>query len=203
MIARAATAGVIAVSLSALAGCVSRASVIEASCAPVRGALAAGAHADGLAGEFQLTLVATTGPRSGHAVSGHLWLELYGGAVTYPTPAAGQPGSDAVYPLHGRAEIRPDLVGATVPGDIRSSDGSQPGVLVIEWDQPASTPSREITLRFGSLANLPGNRPIDGAYAALFLVSISSERFAGRWESGVSGMTAGGYFCAERTSVRQ
>jgi len=157
-------------------------------CVAVEGSLPAGTRADGLAGEFRLTLVATRGPRAGRSASGALHLRRNDGRAG-PAPAAG-----VRYPLYGGAGLSPDSVGAIAPGDVRSMEAARPGVLVIE--SPGS-----LTLRFGAEVNGGGPPRFDGAHLALFPATLSADRFAGRWDSGTAEQRAGGYFCAVRVGV--
>jgi hypothetical protein len=165
-----------------------------AECAPVEGTLAADARADALAGEFRLTLVAARGPRAGESESGRLTLRPFGGRPVPVPPAAG-----TRYPLYGGTDVAVDAVGAVTPGEVGPDDAARPGVLVMEWsrtDAPAG--SRQITLRLGADANQGSLLRFDGAYLALSVTSISTDGFAGTWESGAGEPQAGGYFCAVR-----
>ena len=164
-------------------------------CAPAAGALMDRGRAEGLAGEYRLTLVASRGPRAGRSASGRLVLRRFAGA-TVAVPAS--PG--ARYPLYGGATLPLDSVGAVAPGDVGAADPSRPGVLVMEWRRTTPPPpGDQITLRFGADANGRGPDRFDGAHLALSVAASSARRFAGSWESGVpGGPQAGGYFCAER-----
>ena len=55
-----------------------------------------------------------------------------------------------------------------------------------------------LSFRFGADANRGGDPRFDGSHLALFPVTISADRFAGRWDSGTSEQRASGYFCAVR-----
>lgn len=164
------------------------------ACAPVDGELPAGARADGLAGAFRLTLVATEGPRAWQSASGTLRLEPFG-ARPLPVPAA----AGARYPLFGGTDVDLDAVGAVAPGAVERADAARPGVLVMEWSRPdAPAGTREITLRLGADANHGDRVRFDGAFTALTVASLSADGFAGRWRSGGGDHQAAGYFCAER-----
>jgi hypothetical protein len=163
----------------------------DVPCTAVEGSLPADATADGLAGEFRLTLVATRGARAGASTSGMLHLRRNGGGAG-PAPAPG-----VRYPLYGGAEVAIDSVGAVAPGDVRSQAAAGPGVLVLEWRR-AGSERTEITLRFGADANGGGLPRFDGAHLALSPVTLSADGFAGRWDSGAAEQQAGGYFCAVR-----
>jgi hypothetical protein len=155
----------------------------------VQGELAAGSRADVLAGEFRLSLTATSGVRSGSSAAGTLRLRPFGNR---PPPIA--PAERVRYPLYGSTDLGPASVGAVTPGDAGRDDPAGPGVLAIEWERSGAP---AITLRLGADANRAGPPRFDGASMALFVTSISPERFAGRWESGGE-QRAGGYFCADR-----
>ena len=155
----------------------------------MQGELAAGSRADALAGEFQLSLTATSGPRSGSSASGMLRLRPFGNR---PPPIA--PAERVRYPLYGATDLAPASVGAVTPGDAGRDDPAGPGVLAMEWERSGA---QAITLRLGADANRAGPSRFDGASLALFVTSITPERFAGRWESGGE-QRAGGYFCADR-----
>jgi hypothetical protein len=160
----------------------------DVPCAPVERSLAAGSHADGMAGDFRLTLVATRGTHTGQSVSGRLRLRAVG-----PQPAPVDPATSVRYPLYGSAVIALDSVGATPSGDIGAMDAARPGVLVIES-------STDIVVRFGADGNSRTAQAFDGAYMALFVTALSPTRFAGRWNSGrgaVPSQESGGHFCAE------
>jgi hypothetical protein len=155
----------------------------------VHGELAAGSRADALAGEFHLSLTATSGPRAGSSAAATLRLRPFGNRPS-PMPPAERVG----YPLYGATDLAPASVGAVAPGDLGRDDPAGPGVLAMEWERSGA---QAITLRLGADANRAGPSRFDGASLALFVTSITPERFAGRWESGGE-QRAGGYFCADR-----
>lgn len=163
-----------------------------AACTPVAGALPAGAHADGLAGEFRLTLTA----QSGRSATGTLRLQPFG---TRPAPV---PASAGVrYPLFGGTDVDLEAVGAVAPGAVDRADAARPGVLVMEMARPgAPAGSNDIMLRLGADANQPGPPRFDGAFTSLTVTSMTADRFAGRWESGGGEHRASGYFCADRVA---
>lgn len=169
------------------------ASMAPPTCEPVAGELAAGVRSDALAGTYELTLVATSGPRSGEAVSGSLRLRPYG---TRPAPLAA-PG--VRYPLFGEADVDLTSVGAVAPGALGSDDPQAPGVLVLEWPRagaPAGT--NEVVLRLGAEGNREERLRFDGTSMALFVDRVDEDRFAGRWRSGAGEELAAGHFCARR-----
>jgi hypothetical protein len=169
----------------------------DVACAPVEGELAAGARAEPLAGEFRLTLAAVSGPRAGSSATGRLRLHSFGSRPA-PVPAT----AGVSHPLYGATDLRLADVGAAAPGAATRDDPAAPGVLVIEW-QRSGTPSRnEITLRLGADANHGDHVRFDGSHMALFVTSLSPERFTGRWRSGGGDQQAEGHFCAERSQRR-
>jgi hypothetical protein len=166
-------------------------------CAPVEGELAAGAQAEPLQGEFRLSLTAVSGPRAGSSAAGMLRLHSFG---TRPAPVPATAGVS--HPLYGATDVRLAEVGAAAHGDATRDDPAAPGVLVIEWQRSGPPAKNEITLRLGADANRGGEVRFDGAHMALFVTSLSPERFTGRWRSGGGDQQAEGYFCAERTARR-
>jgi hypothetical protein len=178
------------------ASCGGRPAAVEpVPCAPTAGQLPEGGRADGLAGEYRLTLVATRGARAGKSASGRLVLRPFEG-----TARPVQPVGATRYPLYGGATLALDSIGAVAPGDISRADAARPGVLVMEWRRATPPPpSDQITLRFGADANAGGPDRFDGTHLALHLAATSATRFAGIWDSGGGEvLQAGGYFCAER-----
>jgi hypothetical protein len=161
-----------------------------AECLPVEGTLPPGARGDELAGDFHLTLVATSGTHAAGATTGTLRLR--------PNASpAGQP--DVRYPLYGGADVELADVGAIAPGATEAMDPAAPGVRVIVWRNPDSPPDQyEIVLRLGAEGNRDDRLRFDGATMALFVESIGDGGFAGRWRSGLEERQAEGYFCAER-----
>lgn len=194
---RAALALSLAASLAAACGGrVPGASLAPPSCEPVPGELAAGVQADALAGSWELTLVATSGPRLGDTVSGSLRLRPYG---TRPAPLS-IPG--VRYPLFGTADVDLAAVGAVAPGELGSDDPQAPGVLVLEWPRPgASAGTNEVVLRLGAEGNREERLRFDGTSMALFVDRVDEDRFAGRWRSGAGEELAAGHFCARRTGA--
>lgn len=181
--------GLLALAAWGPSACQRRAPAPAQPCAEVQGSLPADARADGLEGEFRLTLVATRGPRTGASATGTLHLRR-NGVGAGPAPAA-----EVRYPLFGAAALAADSVGAAAPGDIGSRDAARPGVLVIEERRAGGT---RITLRLGAEANRGDVVRFDGAYLTLSPAAITADGFAGRWNSGVGAQTASGYFCAAR-----
>ena len=133
----------------------------------------------GLAGEYTVRLIATSGEKRGRQ-------------RRRPARAAGAgqrlPDSmdrwtarwtrRSAFRSIGTAEVNFAAVGATIPGDPGSSDPSSPGVLVIE--RPGG-----VMLRLGSDANRRGVRRFDGGYMVLQVQQVSDSGFAGTWRSAV------------------
>jgi hypothetical protein len=159
-------------------------------CTATQGELAAGARAAALAGEYRLSLVATSGARAGSTAAGALRLRGFG-AARPPVPAA----AGASFPLFGGTTVPLAEVGAIAPGDVARDDAAAPGVLAIESEQGGR---RDILLRLGVDANQNTPPRFDGSRMVLFVTSVAPTRFAGRWESGGGNVRSGGHFCADR-----
>jgi hypothetical protein len=167
------------------------------NCSPVASVLPAGSSGEGIGGEYQLRLVATSGTKVGSTVDGTLRLQPHTGELRYRSrPAA---DSSVVHPLYGAAELDLGAVDAVQVGSIGSTDPSAPGVLVIERHERAGqTPRAEITLRLGSEANRRDRQRVDGGYTALRVQELSQSGFSGTWASGILRERSAGYFCAVR-----
>ena len=172
------------------------------ACLPVaQKQLAAGVHAEALAGQFRLTLVAADGPRAGASVGGDLALTATDSANRVVKMPGTSPRTDAERPLLGTAAIALEDVGAVRVGDLASSDPSRPGVVVLERRKTLATDSLlEITLRFGSEANATDVQRFDGGFTALYVQDAHAGGFRGTWSSGVRSPTARGHFCAVRVT---
>jgi hypothetical protein len=168
-------------------------------CAPVSAALPATTSAEGLAGEYRLNLVASSGPRKGSAAEGTLHLEPQDSSRRYRMGLAGRVDSTIVHPLLGSTDLDLNAVDAISVGRTDSRNPERPGVLVIERHaRPGRTPQSEITMRLGSDANRSGQTRFDGGYTALRVRKVGPQGFAGSWSSGVTGERAAGFFCAVR-----
>ena len=97
--------------------------------------------------------------------------------------------------LSGTADIDLAQVGAQPMDGLDSDDPAAPGVLVLEGP---TTAGPSIVVRFGSTANRQDNTPFDGPYAALQVLVVEGDRFAGEWRSGTGNEQVDGYFCARR-----
>jgi hypothetical protein len=174
------------------------------ACSPVPAALPATGSADGLAGEYRLSLVASSGPRKDGAVEGALWLEPQDSSRRYRTGLGGRVDSTILHPLRGGTDVDLSRVYAVSVGRTDSRDPEQPGVLVIERHaRSGKAPQTEITMRLGSDANRAGQVRFDGGYTALRVRKVGPAGFAGSWASGLTGERAGGYFCATRVKSRK
>jgi len=161
-------------------------------CTPVESA-AATVSADGLAGEYNLKLVATSGAKRGTTAAGPLTLMPHDSAYRSLESAGGSSDTTFTLPLYGTTELDFASVGAVAPGDPVSSDPASPGVLVMEG-------AGRVMLRMGSEANRRGVRRFDGGYTALQVQQVTDTGFAGTWRSGVGLEESGGHFCADRAT---
>lgn len=169
--------------LAAAAGaCASLRGIAATECARVEAALEPGASLEPLAGDFALTLVATSGPRRGESVAGGLRLR------------AAPPGRSAV--LVGTTAIALDSVGALRLGDAEATDPGAPGVAVYEFRSAGGAPT--VTVRIGSQTTSESVERYDGGYTVLRVRRITPGGFYGRWESGLGVRDWGGHFCAVR-----
>lgn len=163
-------------------------------CGPTPGRLAAADSAARMAGEFALTLTATSGTAAGRTVTGRLSL--------VPQDSAWLQAEGSTEPLRGTADIAIDSVGATRMGDLGATDPAAPGIGVYEQRAPG-TGAPTVVVRVGSGSNSRGPSPIDAGHMTMFVSRITAEGFAGGWSSS-AGSTfpprrAAGYFCAVRT----
>jgi hypothetical protein len=187
--------------LMSLPGCRARTGDVgPEECKPTTATLSANASADGLTGEYRLTLVADDGPREGEAVSGQLVLEPYEGQLRQRMRPDGSPDPSTVYAAFGSTDIDLTKVGALEVGSTKSRDPTRPGVLVMQR-RPTSAggASTQITIRLGADANQRDRIRFDGGYTALYVREISGDRLAGEWGSGSGRSQVRGHFCAVRT----
>jgi hypothetical protein len=172
-------------------------------CAPVATELPPASSAEGLAGEYRLRLVATSGAKKGAATEGALRLDAQTAALLYRARPGGARDSTVLHPLYGAADIDLAVIDAVSVGNTTSLDPMQPGVLVMERHAPPGQPPlAEITIRLGSDANRRDRQRFDGGYTALQVRQVGPGRLAGSWSSGVTAERAAGYFCATRTGGR-
>ena len=163
------------------------------------GELPAASSATGLAGEYRLRFVATSGARKGATAEGSLRLEPQTGALRYRTRPGGAQDSTVLHPLYGATDVDLSLIDAVLVGSTTSLDPMQPGVLVMECHAaPGQPPRAEIVMRLGSDANRRDRQRFDGGYTALRVRQVGAGQLAGSWSSGVTAERAAGYFCATR-----
>jgi hypothetical protein len=168
-----------------------------AECTAIEDNIVVSTSAATLAGEYQLTLVATEGARQSGSESGDLTLLEHNDEDRYFRSTDGSPVPGVIVPLYGTTTVSLDRVGAVKLGDLESTDPMKPGVAVMEHRaEQGSLP--DIVLRFGSFANQRDITRFDGGFTALRVKWIQSGNFGGTWESGVMGPEAKGYFCAMR-----
>ena len=101
-------------------------------CAPPTSELSANSSADGISGEYQLRLVATSGTKAGATADGTLKLHPQSGNFRYRPRPSGATDSSVVHPLYGSAELDLSAVDAVLVGSTTSVDPAMPGVLVIQ-----------------------------------------------------------------------
>jgi hypothetical protein len=169
-------------------------------CTPVPTDLPAEASADRMAGEYQLRMIATSGPKNGSSVDGRLRLLAQDSSLRRLILPGGMRDTSTTVPLYGTAEVDVSPVGAVYAGDLKSVDPTRPGVLVLESSARSAGGSR-VMLRLGSEANRRDRLRFDGAYTVLRVRRISEDGFAGNWESGVPLPRSGGHFCATRSAT--
>jgi hypothetical protein len=161
-------------------------------CGPVQ-AVASAVTASGLGGEYNLRLVATSGPKRGSTAAGRMTLMAQDSAHRKLESEGGSRDTNFTLPWYGTTELDFASVGAVVPGDATSSDPASPGVLVMEG------PGR-VMLRMGSMANRRDVRRFDGAFTALQVQQVTEKGFAGTWQSGGGDEPSSGHFCADRAT---
>lgn len=154
------------------------------SCVPSVGKLPSGTSIGSIAGSHRVTLVATTGRRSGRSVVGDLQLQ-----------------SAANGSLSGTSTIALDSVGATAPGPVPAD--KRYSLTGLQWSSTsAGVTSPEIAVRFGHIPTPANTQAIEGAYMVMHLNKVSADGFTGRWESETGDMLqparAGGHFCAQK-----
>jgi len=134
------------------------------------------AMADPFIGNYRLTMLATSGTRTGSSATGTLAFDGHA----------------------GHASIALASVGAVAAGDIGSRDPDRPGVLLIRSPNDSGAAGAPM-LRFGADANRSDIRAFDGAYLIMLVDAVTEAGFSGRWRSGVGTAVSGGYYCAHRT----
>ncbi len=169
----------------------------NAPCVPTTDTLRADASAAGLAGEYRVTIVATTGPAVGDTARGTLSLQPYAEEMQQVPGVGGAVDPNFVAPVFGALDVDITRLGAVRLGALGSVDPNMPGVIVIER---VGEPKR-ILLRLGSEANRRDLQRFDGGYTVLEVQTLSDDSFAGSWRSGVTRTQAEGFFCAVRVGL--
>jgi hypothetical protein len=169
-------------------------------CAPFEGAPALDAAAIArLSGDFSLTLVATSGTRSGHTARGKMTFFANPERLRRLAGPRGDPIPQVTVPLYGTADIDVTEVGALPLGSTTSDDPLQPGVLVVQDSH--SMIVRSLVMRLGSDVNRRGAVPFDGGYTVLRVRHASPDSILGSWASGTVTEVAAGFFCAVRLNT--
>jgi hypothetical protein len=181
-----------AVALLAACGGANAGQADPQACAPVESP-ASDLSAAGLAGQYTVRLIATSGAKEGASAGGRLELMQQDSAYRSLKRSDGSVDTTFSFPLYGTAAVDFAAVGATAPGDPGSSDPLSPGILVIQ--RPGG-----VLLRVGSEANRRGVRRFDGGYTVLEVQQVTDQGFAGRWRSGVGLEESGGHFCAVKAT---
>jgi hypothetical protein len=188
--------------LAALTGCSAKTGEQQAAapeCAPTEAVPAPSATLDGHAGVYTLTLVATSGEKSGATAMGKLRLHAQEGELRSYGVAGADPDPNILISLYGAAEVDLEAVGAFHAGALDALDPAQPGVMAVERSgESQGRATKEIVLRLGAAANRRDVQAFDGAYMALWVSAVSDVGFAGSWRSGMFAQQARGYFCAVR-----
>ena len=161
-----------------------RAANVITACTPVASPLPEGETMAYMAGRYEVELY-----RERSRVQTRGLLDLDATPEDYRTWAA------STVTLSGTVDVDLAEVGAQPMDGLDSNDPAAPGVLVLEGP---TTAGPSIVARFGSTANRQDNTPFDGPYAALHILAIEADRFAGEWRSGTSNEQVDGYFCARR-----
>ncbi len=189
----------VAVGTIAAGACRGRVAANEnAPCVPTTDTLRADASAAGLAGEYRVTIVATTGPAVGDTARGTLSLQPYAEEMQQVPGAGGAVDPNFVAPVFGALNVDITRLGAARLGALGSQDPNMPGVIVIE--RVVGEP-KSILLRLGSEANRRDLQRFDGGYTVLEVRTLSDDSFAGFWRSGVTRTQAEGFFCAVRVGL--
>jgi len=171
------------------------------SCAPF---VAAAQDLDlgSLPGSYGLTMVATSGPASGHTVSGHLVLHAQDSSLVL---LSGSGAASQAQPAVGTLDAQIEEVGATRMGDLMATDPADPGVGVYVTTN-ASGEVTSVVMRVGSQSNARGPSPIDAGHLTLFVRQLDGSGIRGSWisHSGIGRMMteARGHFCAAREGRR-
>jgi len=150
-----------------------------------------------LAGEYELTLYATSGPSVARTTIGRLTLHRQADDLMDVPDVDGTPMAGAWMPLYGSADVNLDRVGAAAAGGMVDADPEAPGVGVYAQASESTGIAPQLTLRLGVEANRRGQIRFDGTYMSLMVREWGSTGIVGEWASGeVEGEVASGRFCA-------
>jgi hypothetical protein len=150
------------------------------------------ARALALTGGYELTIIADSGPRSGHSARGSISIAPNDTLHRYYINALGQGWRRrGDRPLIGWGDLHGDVGLMTAGTPLQSHDPGRPGIA-FGLD----------SLR-GGLRFMLGDQPmLDGGYNEFVVTAATAESFAGRWQSslGPTSYRATGFFCAHRRS---
>ena len=167
----------------------------DVRCRPVTSGALAAAPWDSLAGDWRLTLVATTGPSAGRVAQGLVALRSQEESlrrVDRPGPAT------VMVPAVGSTDLPVEEVGAVRMGDLGSADPRQPGVSI--WVSRGADGGVSAVLRIGQQEIGTARQPFDAGYTVLYVRRVTGAGFAGGWASGITDEAASGHFCAVRAT---
>jgi hypothetical protein len=186
----------ILVLFAAVVGCATAGGRSNESCtAPPSAVLVpfAPSRAVDLAGTYDFTLVADSGPRAGHTAYGVIYLAKTDTLHRYYINPFGQrPRRYGDRPLFGWGELHGEIGLMTAGTPLASRDSTVPGVV-----------SSLDSLRGGLRFMLGYRLMLDGGFNQLTVTRSDAAGFAGRWESSVGPTThrATGFFCASRRAT--
>jgi hypothetical protein len=144
-------------------------------------------------GHYELTLVATAGPRQGHRTSGALTLDTLPDSIRAVLRRRYTPGQYigfVEYTIFGRTDIALAQVGAGAGRSGNDPDPYYPPVTMLFEDHPSAG-----LIEIGSL---PPDASQKSPVTSLRASSGSDSLLQGTWVYSPSGAT--GYFCAKRVS---
>jgi len=169
----------------------------EQGCEPTDARLSSDLTIEHLAGDFDITFVATSANAADRSVATTISLHPTDADHRQVMMPGDRPAPDVITPYYGTLESNLRDVGAVDVGDVQSLDVSQPGALVLYSGYEAGNP--QITIRFGSEANRYGSVRFDGGYFVLRVQELTEIGIRGTWASGVTGNDVEGYFCATKS----
>ena len=176
-------------------------------CRPTGAALGLERSVGGLSGSYNLTLVATNGPRRGRTSDGSL--QLISADVSDRSPDSRFNDIRPVYygdgfPYYGAARIDLAAVGASTDGDMTSIDPIYPGVLVTDFrrtDPDTRQRFGEVEATLGGANNRRDGIVVTGwgSSTTLLVRELAPNGFLGSWRSNSDRVT--GFFCAVRNGA--